>query len=159
MKPIIGLLFTVILFTSYAQTTTEIETTKIEFVEDVEHSNEWEVYLSELDYKIEYRFIDCDPPMGYDQEMVIFRFTNRTNQKIVFNWHILSDYNGVCKTCNYPDEYGYGVTLEAHEEKEGSCSLYEEYNLKVFSKFIDVNYTKGEQLSGFQLGNMTLTKY
>jgi len=139
---------------SFAQVE-NIPTIKIEFNEDA-HSNEWQIYLSNLDYKIEYKFVDCDPSIGYDQEMVIFRFTNRTKETLVFNWHILSDYDKVCKTCDYPEEYGYGVKLEPYEEREGSCSIYEDYSLKIYSKFIDENYTKGEQLTGFKLGNLTL---
>ena len=155
-KLLFALLIVTISSFCYSQNVTDIQTQKIEFGDD--RSQEWQVYLSNLDYKIEYRFISCDPSIGYDQEFVIFRFTNRTREELIFNWHILSDYNEVCKTCDYPEEYSYGVTVKALQEEEGTCSLYEEPNLKVFSRFIDANYTKGEQLTGFQLGSLTLER-
>ena len=29
-------------------------------------TKEWVTYIDNQDFKIEYKFINCDPPMGYD---------------------------------------------------------------------------------------------
>ena len=121
------------------------------------HPTDWEIYTSNLDFKIEYKFVDCDPPMGYDQEMVLLKVTNRTREDLAFNWHAILFYSEDCKTCDFEDEYSFGVNVPPLQSVEGSCSLYEGYELKIYSAFIDVNYTKGEKLVSFELGNLTVT--
>lgn len=119
--------------------------------------SEWVSYMDHLDFKIEYKFSDCDPPSGLDNESVLFRFTNKTHQSIALSWHLLLSYDEVCRTCDYPHEYGYELNLGPDEVLEGDCSTEGNYRLKVFSKFIDPIYTKGAQLTDFKLSNFTVT--
>ena len=120
------------------------------------HPTSWEVYVSNSDFKIEYKFVNCDPSRGMDFEGVIFKITNLTQTKIAFSWHKLLYYAGNCRTCNYPEEYSFTISIPANSSVEGDCEPDSGYDLKLFSKFIDQAYSQGDKLTGFQLGNLTV---
>ncbi len=116
---------------------------------------EWTEHFSNDDFSIEYKFVACDPEMGYDQESVLFKFTNKTSSHLAVHWHMILHYDSECKTCDYEDEYTFSVDLEPNTEKTSDCSIYAENSqLKLFSRFIDENYTKGEVLTGFQFNGL-----
>ncbi len=120
----------------------------------VSHPTNWVTYVSNSDFIIEYRFVNCDPSRGMDFEGVIFRITNLSQNKIAFSWHKLLYYAGDCRTCNYPEEYSLSISVPANSSIEGDCEPDSGYDLKLFSKFIDQAYSKGDQLTSFQLGNL-----
>ena len=118
---------------------------------------DWTVYMNQEDFKIEYRFSDCDPPSGLDNESILFKFTNNTPGNIVMSWHLHLSYDEICRTCDFPEEYGYELILGPNEVIEGDCLADGEYRLKIFSKFIDPVYSKGAQLTDFKLANFTVS--
>lgn len=155
MKALLTLLLMMSMLTSFAQSELSIPTSNIDLKNG--HGNDWEIYVATLDYKIEYKFVNCDPSIGYDKEMVLLRFTNRSREQMTFDWHMKLYYDGACKTCDYFDEYHYVVKVMPESEKEGSCDIYSDYQLKIFSKFNDEKYTLGDVLTGFHLDQLTLT--
>lgn len=120
---------------------------------------DWISYMDQEDFKIEYRFSDCDPSSGLDNESVLFKFTNKTQGTLVLSWHLNLSYDEVCRTCDYPEEYGYEMNLEPNQILEGDCTTEGNYRLKVFSRFIDPVYSKGAQLTDFKLADFTVTNY
>jgi len=118
---------------------------------------EWVTYMDVPDFKIEYKYADCDPPSGLDNESVLFRFTNKTEANLVFHWHLLLSYDEVCRTCDYPEEYGYEMSLDPNQVLVGTCASEGDYRLKVFSRFIDAFHSKGAQLTDFKLADFTVT--
>lgn len=118
---------------------------------------EWVAYLDLENFKIEYKFADCDPPSGLDNESVLFRFVNKTAANIVMSWHLHISYDEVCRTCDFPEEYSYELIVGPNETIEGNCLNDADYRLKVFSRFIDPVYTKGAQLTGLKLANFTVS--
>jgi hypothetical protein len=120
------------------------------------HVSGWETYVSNENFKIEYKFVDCDPTMGYDFETVILRITNETNQKTEFSWHIDIHREGTCRTCAYEAEYRRTIVVGGNEVIEGDCVRNSNIQLKVFSQFIDADYTDGDKLSGFQLSDLSI---
>lgn len=118
---------------------------------------EWTPIAEESNVLINYKFVDCEAEIGYDQELILFQITNNSDQKIEIEWFMHLYYNGVCKTCDYPDEYIYVLTVEPNQTIEGECSMYSEYRLKAFSKFLDERYTGGTQLTSFELKNIKVT--
>lgn len=120
------------------------------------HPNTWQSYLENETIRIEYKFADCDPSKGLDNESVLLRITNLSQNKVEISWlHELS-YDGVCRTCEYEEEYTYSFALGAGEILEGECEYTSDKRLRIFSKFIDAAYSKGEHLSSFRLGDLTL---
>ena len=123
------------------------------------HPVAWQTYLENELVKIEYKFADCDPSKGLDNESVILRITNLSQSKVEITWlHELS-YDGECKTCDYEEEYSYNFVLGPGESLEGECEYTTDKRLRIFSKFIDAAYTKGQRLSSFRLGDLTITVY
>ena len=118
----------------------------------------WSTYVDLQNLKIEYKFVDCNPSMGYDQELLLFKFTNKSDAQVSIAWHAQQYYGGTCKTCNYPDEYGFSLVLEAGESDEGSCALEAKRELVSFSKFTDINYHgEAAPLTSFQLNGLIVT--
>jgi hypothetical protein len=120
------------------------------------HSTTWRTYFENDQVKIEYKFSECDPEMGYDFEQVILRFVNKSTKKMDIDWHIHLYYDKKCLTCNYPDEYARTIQLLPNETLEGNCDRETINELKLFSKFIDVNYSKGAILTSFQLASLNI---
>ena len=106
---------------------------------------------------IDFKFEDCDASMGYDKEVIHLKITNKTSEKITMTWHMWLYFNGVCKTCDYPQEYTYTLNLEPNQTLEGDCSLNSDNRLSIFSKFNDSRYTGGSYLTDFDMHNMKIT--
>ena len=119
-------------------------------------SKEWTLYESNEQFDIEYKASNCNPRIGYDKEMILLRFTNKTSSKLIVDWHMIMFYNRKCKTCDYFDEYHYSVSVDANSKIEGNCMIESNYMLKMFSKFIDTKYTLGERLTSFELKNINV---
>jgi len=117
---------------------------------------EWQAYKSDNNVSIDYRFADCDPEIGYNKEVVQLKMTNTSAEKVELNYHIYLYYNGVCKTCDYPQEYVYSVTLEPGQTVEGSCGLEYDSRLTYFSRFTDAGYKGNQQLTDFELHGLTI---
>ena len=119
---------------------------------------EWTEHFSNNDFSIEYKFVACDPEMGYDQESILIKFTNKTSNHLSINWHMILHYDSECRTCDYPEESTRNIHLGPNAEKTSDCSVYADNSqLKLFSRFIDENYTKGEVLTGFSFQKLIFT--
>jgi hypothetical protein len=116
----------------------------------------WTVYVSNEDFEIKYKASPCDPSRGYDNEMILLRIKNNSNTDLVIDWHMIMYFSETCKTCDYFDEYHYAVAVAANSSVEGSCDLNGDYQLKMFSKFIDASYSIGEQLTAFELRDLNV---
>jgi hypothetical protein len=117
---------------------------------------DWTNYSSSNNVSIDYRFADCDEAIGYDKEVVQLKVTNNSTDKVELNYHIYLYYNGVCKTCDYPQEYVYKVVLEPNQTLEGSCDLEYDSRLTYFSRFKDAGYKGNQQLTNFELHGLTI---
>jgi hypothetical protein len=118
------------------------------------NSTDWQVYFQNDQFKIEYKFSDCDPEMGYNNESVLLKISNLTENKISLEWHMMTFYNSKCNSCLYPEEYTFQFSLAPSEIQEGTCSIYSKPHLKIFSKFNDENHSKGQSLTNFKLSNL-----
>lgn len=114
---------------------------------------DWTTYVQNERIRIEYTLVSCYPNSGLDFETILLRFTNLTSQDLEIDWHIDLFYDGTCRTCGV-GEYERTMPLSAHGVLEGSCDNLSNKKLELFSKFIDPAYTKGAQLTSFQLNNL-----
>ncbi len=113
----------------------------------------WIMYIDNQDFTIEYKRTDCDINSGYDQQYFFVRITNKTQNEINLNWEMDLFYNGSCRTCGI-NEYQWQYKLAPLESVEGDCAIGAEKKLRLFSKFIDANYTNTSELTGFQFSNL-----
>ncbi len=159
MSRLILLLFVVLSTSIYAQQPLNI-ITPIVNCKEANKTGQWTEYISNEQLTIEYKFVACDPEIGFDQEQVILKMTNHTSEELKLDWHVLLEYNEECKTCDYPEEYGYHVFLKPNQVKEGDCSIYSEaYEFKMFSKFMDERAKQKDVLTSFSLSDFILTAY
>lgn len=104
--------------------------------------------------------MECDPEIGFDKEQVLLKMTNHTADELKLDWHVLLEYNQECKTCDYPEEYGYHVFLKPNQTKEGDCSIHSEaFEFKMFSKFLDDRARETDVLTSFTLSDFVITAY
>ena len=90
---------------------------------------------------------------------MLFRSTNKTSQKLSLSWHKILYYAGTCRTCDFPIEYHYDLSVEPNQIVEGDCDPQSGYDLKLFSKFIDSSYSQGDQLTAFKLADFSVTQH
>jgi hypothetical protein len=119
--------------------------------------SDWTEYFSADGIVISYKLASCDPEMGYDQESVLLKVQNSGVNTVVLDWHSLLSFDGVCKTCDFEEEYSTRLKLEPNTAIEGNCSIYGPREVKFFVRFNDVNYTKGEVLTSFKLDKLQIT--
>jgi len=124
-----------------------------------EKATDWTTYIDNELFQIEYVFANCDPNVGFDYEGVMLKITNKTSSKLQLSWHKILHYAGTCRTCDYPEEYSFSLSLAPNEVLEADCDPQTGYDLKFFSRFIDAQYSQGDQLTSFQLLNLTATQY
>ena len=150
-----SLLFILILLsTCRLSAQSQLSTDTINLIDN--HSTTWRTYFENDQIRIEFISSNCDPSMGYDFEQVNFKFINKTSTKLDLNWHIHLYYDKKCLTYNYPDEYARTIQLLPNETLEGNCDRETINELKLFSKFTDVNYSKGAILTSFQLASLNI---
>ena len=119
-------------------------------------SNNWELYYSDNEIKIEYNYIICDFSSTASQEVVVFRFSNLSKNKITINyetqiWHDDKEINTEQNT----DEFRKTINLDNNEIITINCeNIWKEYS--IFSAFIH-NETREKYISltKFELINIT----
>jgi hypothetical protein len=125
-------------------------------------SNDWELYYSDNQIKIEYTYQNCEYTEQFNSEYVVFKITNTTNQNITVEWQEQLWYDDICSNCEQDNiESRKIINLEAEERLEGECNINS--NLKIFSKFLDkiedlpiLGVKKIATLSRFELKNITI---
>lgn len=128
-------------------------TTKIDLT-----AKEWTALTINEGLTVEYKIESCYPSIGFAQNKFLLRLTNNSDTEITVSWHALLEYDGECKTCAYPDEYGYSVTILPNSTIEGNCDLNYNAAVSYFSNFIDNRYTgKPVVLTGFEMFGLNIT--
>jgi hypothetical protein len=140
-----------LIFSLYA--ISQISTNHVSTVE-INHFN-WTTYVDNQDFSIEYKRTDCDVNSGYNQQYFFVRITNKTQNEINLNWEMDLFYNDNCRTCGI-GEYQWQYKLDPLQSVEGECTVGAENELRLFSKFVDPNYTNTSELTGFQFSNLSL---
>jgi hypothetical protein len=115
------------------------------------------ILYKDTNVSISYNKANCYPKIGFDQEVLVLSFQNLTSQNIKLSWQSILFYNGVCKTCDYPEEYTFELELIANEIKSGNCDDFDQ-RFVIFSRFIDSAYKGNAQLTGMRIENLTIQK-
>lgn len=155
MKLRILLLFSFLVLVMGVNAQNLISTTQIN-IEEYKPSS-WTVYFEDEISKIEYKFVNCEQNIGYDQEHVFLRLTNKTREHLKFTWFAKQFYAGECLTCDYPEEYTFEYTVDPESNFEGECDIHSAHELKIFSGFTEPGKSTGEKLTAFKLDNLIYT--
>ncbi|MCL3781545.1 hypothetical protein EMN47_14230 [Prolixibacteraceae bacterium JC049] len=154
-KNFIAILFILFSFTLYGQEKVEIPIT---------HKNnvEWKKFFENEKLTLSVKYADCsDQENGIYQDFYLIRIENKTNQKLLVNWHYDLYYDGKCTSCNDKDnEFLFRHELKAKEIIEPSCSNYTlnaHYKLGILRSVI--NYPKLPVLSKAELSELKIYSY
>ena len=132
-------------------------TCSILFVNTVfSQSDNWEEYYSDNQIKIEYNYMICDFSSTASQELIVFRFTNLSENNITLNYETQIWYdNKEINTEHNSDEFRKTINLENNEIITINCeNQWKEYS--IFSAFVH-NETNERyvSLTKFELINIT----
>ena len=127
-----------------------------------EAPNNWTTYYSDNDVKIEYQYTNCEYSDRFNQEFVILKMTNLTNNNLSISWVNESWYDKKCINCseNRTDEALNKVSIPANQLVAGDCDIQD--NLRIFSKFSDriedmPGIKKIVKLTKFKLKNINIS--
>ena len=122
----------------------------------------WTTYYSDSEIKIEYQYDNCEYPERFNQEFVILKITNLTNNDFNVSWYNESWYDKKCINCSdeKSDEAFNKVYLKSNEEVLGNC--IDQNSLRIFSKFSDKienmpGIKKIVKLTKFELKNINIS--
>ncbi|HLP55712.1 MAG TPA: hypothetical protein VK151_11810 [Fluviicola sp.] len=124
------------------------------------HPETWEKYVTAPGFTIDYRLDNCDTGSLSNQAIVLFRFTNLTDQSQTISWNKEIWRNGSCSNCHDLDspEGAFKVHLLPHESIEGDCSSKNTKALYIFRNFIQLTPGMSNQtLTGFRFQNLKTT--
>jgi len=132
-------------------------TCSILFVNTVfSQSDNWEEYYSDNQIKIEYNYMICDFSSTANQELIVFRFTNLSENNITLNYETQIWYDGKeINTEHNSDEFRKTINLENNEIITTNCeNQWKEYS--IFSAFVhNETNEKYVSLTKFELTNIT----
>ena len=119
-------------------------------------SNDWELYYSDNEIKIEYNYMICDFSSTASQEIVVFRFTNFSENNITLHYETQIWYDGKeINTEQNLDEFRKTINLENNEIITTNCeNQWKGYS--IFSAFVhNETSEKYVSLTKFELTNIT----
>lgn len=111
-------------------------------LEDFEPTDKWKEYANYQGIKVEYRLSLCgDGQKMREQNLLLFRFTNTTNEEKTIQWRTKMWRDGKCFNCEriMRDEYAHSLTLSAGEVIQGECSVE---TIRDQTLYIHDNYVK-----------------
>ena len=127
-----------------------------------ESPNNWTTYYSDNDVKIEYQYVNCEYSDRFNQEFVILKMTNLTNNNLSISWVNESWYDKKCNNCsdNSTEEALTEIFVPANQVVIGDCDIQD--NLRIFSKFSDriedmPGIKKIVELTKFKLKNINIS--
>ena len=116
---------------------------------------DWTTYAENSEVKLEVKRSDCYVNSGLDKQYFLIRLTNMTQSDVTISWNMELFYNNDCKTCGM-DEYLWQINLAPNGTAVGDCQVGSLNKLRMFSKFIDANYSSNDELTGFQFKDLTV---
>ncbi|MDG1331459.1 MAG: hypothetical protein P8P74_03970 [Crocinitomicaceae bacterium] len=119
------------------------------------NSFDWTTYAENSELKVEVKRTDCYVNSGLDKQYFLIRLTNRTHSDVTISWNMDLFYNNDCKTCGI-GEYLWQIDLTPNAAIVGDCQVGSLNKLRMFSKFIDANYSSNDELTGFHFKNLTI---
>jgi len=120
---------------------------------------DWETYFQNDTVKIEYAYQICDFSSTANQEVVIFKFSNLSNQTINLSYSTELWNNDKCLNCNHEtQEYQKSLTLSNNEIITTNCNN-EWKNFFIFSAFItnDIEAKRYETITKFELTEINIS--
>jgi hypothetical protein len=145
MKRLLPLLFLAFIFTTSTQV-------------NAQNPADWETYFENDTVKIEYTYQNCEYTEQFNNEFLIVKISNLTNNELIIEWKEELWYDDDCINCESgSDEFNKTVTIPENTTIEGDCLTPNA--LRIFSKFTEYltdmpGINKITILTDFQLENL-----
>jgi hypothetical protein len=127
--------------------------------QDNEMPDEWTEYTTIDGVKIEYKMKRCEGDKMRAQNLLLFKFTNTTDQELTISWVTQEFRNGECWNCEqmYGGDFDHELTLAAGEVIEGDGTTKENKEVYIFGNFIKhVPGMLEQTLTNFELVDLTV---
>ena len=107
-----------------------------------ESPNNWTIYYSDNDVKIEYKYTNCEYSDRFNQEFVILKITNLTNNNLSISWVNESWYDNKCINCseNRTDEALNEIFVPANQVIIGEKTLTLPWRNELF-RFVKLKFS------------------
>lgn len=124
-----------------------------------EPTDEWQEYTTIDDVRIEFKRKTCTPINDREQNLILFRYTNLSNQTKTVSWATKMWRNEICVNCSRMDnpEYAHTITLAPNQVIEGDGSTKADKTLYIFDNFITlIPGMTDDRLTDFELINLSV---
>lgn len=121
---------------------------------NIEATAEWQEYTTIDNIKIEFKRKRCVPGSDREQNLILFRYTNLSNEVKTLSWVTKIWRNDICVNCNSitNPEYAHTITLQGNQVIEADGSSKTDKSIYIFDNFITLVPGMQEQrLTDFEL--------
>lgn len=125
-----------------------------ELLDGIEMPQEWTEYKTVDGVKIEYKMKECMSDKMRASNLLLFRYTNTTDQELTISWVTKVFRNGECVNCSSLDspEHAFSLTIPAAGLIEGDGSSLNDRELYIFGNFVKlVPGMTDQRLTNFEL--------
>lgn len=101
----------------------------------------------------------CETDNMRAQNLLLFRFTNTTDQERTLTWTTKIFRDNMCSNCDrlYDAEYSHALTLNPNEVVEGDGTSKEDKSVYIFGDFVNkFPGMSSQRLTGFELVELTV---
>lgn len=126
---------------------------------NIEPTEEWQEYTTIADVRIEFKRQLCIPKNDREQNLILFRYTNLSNDVKTVSWVVKIWRNDVCANCNSITnaEHAHTLTLEPNQIIEGDGSSKSDKTVYIFDNFTKlVPGMQDQRLTNFELINLNV---
>lgn len=126
---------------------------------NVEPTEEWQEYATVENVRIEYKRKKCTPGTEREQNLILFRYTNLSNDVKTISWIVKIWRNDYCVNCGAitNPEYAHSITLQPNEVLEADGSTKTDKRIYIFDNFIKLVPGMQEQrLTNFELMDLNV---
>jgi len=123
----------------------------------VKPNKTWTDYTTFEGVKIEYKYAVCTPDERREQILVLFRYTNTTQDKVELTWKSETWRNNNCMNCNSSStEHNRFIVLNPNEIVEATGSTKKIKSNYIFANFkVLVPGMTKQQLTDFKFQNLS----
>ena len=124
---------------------------------NIEATEEWQEYTTIGDVRIEFKRKRCTPNNGREENLILFRYTNLSNDVKTISWVVKIWRNDVCVNCNSitNPEYAHSITLQPNQILEADGNSKSDKSMYIFDNFIKLIPGMQEQrLTNFELTDL-----
>ena len=126
---------------------------------DISPQYEWTEYITINGIWIDYKFQECNNADVRNQVLVLFRYSNLTNEAQELSWKTKIFMDNECVNCEKLEntENNHTLVLMPNEVREGDGTSKQDKRMYIFSNFIDlVPGMSGRKLTDFEIVDLNV---